>query len=88
MHATIHRRQFSRSCEGFTNGMNTFFPDSSSFLSESGHLFGYLESVVQFPHEQCLVPTISYHKNEEKAIFLREIGRRAYKTFKPDAMFV
>ena len=61
-HATIHQWHFSRSCEGFTNGMNTFFPDSSSFLSESGHLSGYLESVVQFPHEQCLVPTISYHK--------------------------
>ena len=75
-----HRKGISVACHSL-RFLNTFLPDSSSFLSESDHLVGYLESVVQFPHEQCLVSTISYHKNEEKAIFLREIVRRAYQAF-------
>ena len=59
--------------------MNSFFPDSSRFFNESGHFCGYLESIIQLPHGQCLVPTIiSYHKNEEKKQFFFEKSVNAH----------
>ena len=42
---TCQHFYFAMSREGFGNGMNTFFPDSSNSLSDFGHLSAYLESV-------------------------------------------
>ena len=39
--------------------MNTFCPEFSNSFSDSGHLSGYLDSVLHSPQQQCLVPTIS-----------------------------
>ena len=48
----------SWSCQGITNGINSFLPDSFNSFSNFGSLSGYLESLLHLPQQHCFVPTI------------------------------
>ena len=52
------------SCEGFGNGMKTFFPDFFNSLSDFGNSSGYLEFNLHLPQQQCLVITISWSSSK------------------------